>query len=72
MKALNHFGDQAFNLQLVEDVFLTVLGVDDFVEFEILNCIRRSSFILFALALVNPVLYKKFEFRLDLADKGGD
>ena len=55
MEALNHFRDQAFNLQLVEDVFLTVLGVDDLVEFEILNGIGSSSFILFALALVDPV-----------------
>ena len=55
MEALNHFGDQAFDLQLVEDILLTVLGVDDFVEFEILNGIGSSSFVLFALALVDPV-----------------
>ena len=55
MEPLNHLGDQAFDLQLVEDIFLTVLGVDDFVKFEILNGIGSSSFILFALALVDPV-----------------
>ena len=66
MEALDHFGDQAFDLQLVEDVFLTVLGVDDFVEFEILNGIGSSSFILFALALVDPIWYQKCKVRTDL------
>ena len=36
MESLNHLGDQSTNLQLLKDFLLTVLGVDDLVEFEIL------------------------------------
>ena len=55
MVSLDHLRDQAFNLQLIENFLLTVLGVNDFVEFKILNRVRLRSFSLLSQALTYPI-----------------
>ena len=52
MIALDHFLDQAFDLQLIEHFLLAILLVNDFVEFEILHGICRRALFLINLTRV--------------------